>query len=193
MIMKKRIIAALLFAVIILGCSLVSAREYTCKITEDAYAYQKTPNDTFNRTWHEVFDAPGWKRNVFFKFDFPSIGKDEEIESITFTIQNYVAGDDDNVDEHFIYYCKNNDWSEETLTWNNAPFNDIDDEPVGSHEMGKKGWIEFDITPLKDEIKPGSIVTLVMMQDHNSYSGVFTAFYSREVGGAVPYVIIKTK
>ena len=178
---------------VIFSCSLASARDYICYIIEDAYAYQQQPDNTFNRTWHEVWDAPGYKRMAFFKFDFPRIGKDEEIESITFTIQNYVSGDHDDVDEHFIYYCKNNNWSEETLTWNNAPINDIGNEEVGSHEMGIKGWVTFNITKLKEEVKPGSTVSLVMIQDNNSYSLPWTAWYSKEVDWAIPYITIKTK
>lgn len=191
--MKRSFTILLVVLITVLTCSMVSARDYVCYVLEDAYVYQQKPNDTYNITWHEIWDAPGYKRFAFFKFDFPRIGKDEEIESITFTIQNYTNGDHEDVDEHFIYYCSNNKWSEQTITWNNAPIDDIGDDPIGSNEMGKKGWINFDITTLKNFGKPGTTATIVMMQDNNLSARPYTAWYSREISFAVPYITIKTK
>ena len=185
----------LLFAVllVVLASSIVSARDYVCYILEDAQVYQTNPDTTFNRTWHETWDAPGYKRFAFFKFDFPRVSRNEEIESITFSIENYINGDHEDVDEHFIYFCSDNKWSEETITWRNAPLDDISDEPIGSHEMGKKGWVNFDITPLKDLAKPGTTTTIVLMQDNNLPARPYTAWYSREISYAVPYITVKTK
>ena len=191
--MKKNYAVLLFVLITVLSCSIVSARDYVCYILEDAHVFQNKPSETFDLRYLEIWDAPNYKRYGFFKFDFPRIGRDEEIESITFTIQNFKNGDHENVDEHFIYYCSDSKWSEQTINWNNAPLDGIGYNPIGSNKMGKTGWIDFDITALKDSVKLGSTATIVMMQENNSAASPYTAWYSRQTNWAIPYITVKTK
>jgi putative cell wall-binding protein/O-glycosyl hydrolase/chitodextrinase len=140
--------------------------------TDDAYVRNGTYSDTSYpiSTALEVKrqpagDEPNFARKSFFKFNINSLKV--PFESIKFYVK---AKDEQNgaIPGLALYATKSKNWSETTLTWNNAP--QLEDEVIQTFDIPAGSaykYYSFDITSLAKESEDG-IISLAIMDPAGS-------------------------
>ncbi|MEA3329745.1 MAG: DNRLRE domain-containing protein [Nanoarchaeota archaeon] len=155
---------------IIMMLILPTAMAGTMKIypSDDAFVRDRSPNQNFGvGSWEEDLRV-GYNTNFgtdrsYVKFDISSLNG-KTINSIIFSIDP--AGYQGNPTLN-LNYVSNNNWNEETITWNNCPqYTTI----IDSKNVDDLGRIEFDINP---SFSDGEEFSFVMIEQGEDAEVVF--------------------
>ena len=174
------------------GCLLLSnmskAGTLTLSPTNDAYVNSAEPTSVHNGGALYVGYNPEITRS-YLKFDLSAIPAGQSIMSAVLRLNtNYL------LDSPVIgaYYLGNDNWSESTLTWNNAPTNfSVLPTNTQSISTGDVFWtVKSDVSQVYGD---DDIYSVVMKLTHELIPGTKAGFSSKEVGGAFvqPYLTIE--
>ena len=135
----------LLTLVLLLGAESVLAQAYDSPIA-DAWLKEAAPNENHGDDKElPVKNKPGDNFRAVYQFDFSSIPVGANVTRADFWLR--VTGEDDSGDPVNVYRITDN-WSENTVNWNNTG-NDYDASNVfASFTPDNEGWVRFDLIPL---------------------------------------------
>lgn len=134
--------------------------------------------------------SPDLTRESYMKFDFTDFSA--EVESVTLVV--YGAAGEGSQASIQLHSVTNNDWTEETITWNNKP--SYGSDAVTSITLGKevRGY-EADITDLViDQLAADKKVSIAFVQpEMPGGQGLAVVLNSKESDSQQPYVEVKYK
>jgi len=132
-------------------------------------------------------DAPGYLRKSFLRFDLSSYeGTLAEAKLVLdvkavgggFALTNYTA-----------YLMENDDWSENTLTYNNAPIEGVELETMDIEQLG---IVEWDLTDIvNQEIAGDKIITIKVQSNLHGSADSWVKFFSKEDNNG-PKLVLST-
>ena len=112
----------------------------------------------------------------FLKFDISKIPTDITVKSATLKLYAYYVHTPATITVH---RCSDNSWSEDTITWNNAPSYTTDSEDSKYINSDDK-WLEWDVTDYLIDTLPYYKITSFAMQTRTDDGTV--SFFSKERG-----------
>ena len=123
--MRKLLIIAIGLT-FLFGLGILSAEAIPYYPTDDTFVHQHSPNDNFDEYYHELqlSDWPNYFRRIYLKFDLSDLAG-KTITSATLYLYASSSYDPDDPDYVNLYRVTEDDWDEETLTWNNQPDEDL--------------------------------------------------------------------
>jgi hypothetical protein len=185
-----RILCAVAVAASMLCGGEALAATYQITPSEDIWVYSFLPdnnyrNDTGIATDMHNMSPAGY---AFLKFSIPTLGSGEVIQSAALKLYQW-TGAGYGEGPTAIGLFSNNNWSENTLTWNNTPNNFSGHLATNSNGHSYVGWSSWDF-PWNPSF--GSIITLYVAE--NSSGDQSHWWYSKEYSNASlrPYLEITT-
>lgn len=132
-------------------------------------------------------DSAAYTRHAYIKFNIGDTDR-EDIESAV--LRMYARSVNTTPERTISVYATGDNWSESTLTWNNAPARTtfITSAVVTAADE----WYEFDLTNYLKSLDK-SIVSLILMNDGPAGSTNDMSFTSKEGGAMKPQLIISGK
>lgn len=187
--MKRRLITALMGV----GCLLLSnmSKAGTLKLypTNDAYINNTEPASVHNsNTVYAGYSAEITRS--YLKFDLSAIPDGQSIVSAVLRLDtNFLSSTAPVIGA---YYLDNDNWSESTLTWNNAPTN-FNILPTNTQliSTGDVFWtVKSDVSQVYGD---DDIYSVVMKLTHEVIPGTKAGFWSKDAGIAdtSPYLTIE--
>ena len=154
----------------------------------DTYAQGANPNNNFGNDDKLIVRKSGnenWTRESFLRFDLS--GKNAEVESAR--LELYVTSPSDPVD-HEIYFVGDDNWEEQTLTWNRKP------NPSGSaldvQNINAAGLVAFDVTTkVQEEISGDGKISFLLKAAQNVSPWVGYASKEHGTAGYRPQLVIE--
>ena len=172
---------------------------YTLEVTalEDAYIDEGLPDNNFG----SVSDLyAGWgadyKTNMFLYFeDFSALPSNAVIQSVELHL--YVTDSSNSLGSGFTFglYDVLLGWSEDTITWNNAPTLALEATLTGPAD-GFTGWFTIATDALKELVEvwvddPGSNMGIAICPEFTSTDDEFGCVSSEGAAGQEPKLVIK--
>jgi hypothetical protein len=191
--MKRRLITALMGV----GCLLLSnmSKAGTLKLypTNDAYINNAEPTSVHNsNTVYAGYSAETTR--TYLKFDLSAIPDGQSIVSAVLRLDTNYLSSSPVTGSPVIgaYYLDNDNWSESTLTWNNAPTN-FSMLPTNTQSIstGDVFWtVKSDVSQVYGD---DDIYSVVMKLTHEVFAGAKAGFWSKDAGTAdtSPYLTIE--
>ncbi|RAU91326.1 DNRLRE domain-containing protein [Paenibacillus sp. YN15] len=154
-------------------------------VRDGSYAAANYGNETL---LYVKNDAAGYKRKAYVKFDFGST-QVKEIESAKLRL--YVETANGDAMRSVSVYATAANWSESTLTWNNAPgkLTFLGKMDIPSSEA--KSWFTVDITDYMQTHKVDGQVSFLLVNEEAVSSGSNVNFASSESGNKPQLVILE--
>ncbi|WP_456328753.1 DNRLRE domain-containing protein [Archaeoglobus sp.] len=155
--------------------------------TDDTFADQLYPNSNFGSESYLLVDSLSlWKDRTFVKFDVSSLPAGAHV--VNATLQLYVY-DTRAKNRNYGAHLVQNDWSEDTLTWNNQPgFSSTATDTVKVDE----GWLSWNVTTDVRGFISGNpnYGWCIKDENENTHNTRYTYMYSKESGSNIPRLIV---
>ncbi|MEF2244810.1 CBM96 family carbohydrate-binding protein [Paenibacillus sp. IITD108] len=154
--------------------------ELTSYLTDDAYVTNgSSANSNFGSdpSLHIKSDTPGYTRKAYVKFDYTGT-KGKNVKSAILRL-NVKAVNTDPA-RTISVYGTNTDWSENMITWNNAPAGQTS---IGSFTVtnGSKGaWYEIDVTDYVRNLGINRVASFLLINEGAAASKGDMSFSSKE-------------
>lgn len=148
----------------------------TIEPVADSYIDSTYPdkNQFSDATWLDL-ERDGWETRIYLKFDLSDIPSGADISSATLRLyvisilQQLKVG---------AYYCPDNSWEEQTITWNNAP--GVTGRAVDITTIPEDGNGKYHEWNALDIVTKENVVTIVLMIVESEFASATLSFFSRE-------------
>jgi len=178
-------------------CSSSIATTYTLPAIEDttiAIQHSSGAGGDWSSPADTIFqagvDGAGYIYWGWLKFHIPALLPSEKISSaaLYFVPTNLVVGS--TPFDIGVYYCNDSNWSDQTLTYNTAPWSTVDSSPTGHAAPIIWEWNTLDVTSPLQGMRGGQDVTFVYSTMDQSVSGIYCMQSSES--NYIPYVELQT-
>jgi len=140
--------------------------------TDDTFSESTNPDTNYGDDWRiGVSGISGYLRRGYLKFDLSSVPSGYQIIDTKLHLYNLYP----NVEgyEVVVYELDNDNWDEDTLTWNNQPDHGAEIHRVVMPENGN--WVTWDVTSWVDNQYKGDGIVSVVLRIDASQETYFTS------------------
>jgi len=128
--------------------------------TDDSYIRENYPNNNYGSdSALYLRDRDGYTYRIYIRFDLSSIPSGATINTAKLRLYYYDYSDlyDDPAGKQVdVHRVTGGSWSEDTITWNNAPA--YDSTATSSTNMPSSfGWVEWDVTDDVQDMVNGTV------------------------------------
>jgi hypothetical protein len=187
---KKRLITALMSVVCLWLGNMSMADTVTIYPTNDAYIDSEGPNNNHNDTYLHVQYEYWYKvKRSYFMFDLSAVPSGQKINSALLRIFAVSVNYDPTVG---VYYLYNDDWSESTITWNNAPTT-FNPSPTDTQLIDHSGVFYWSVTSNVSHAYSNDGIYSLVMKLTSETSEAYMMFPSKDYGisSSRPYLMIE--
>ena len=183
-------------------------RQFTLNVSEDAYAKEAEPNrvlGTYTTLGARNYSSANVDMAAYLKFDLGTYTGNQAAQSIL-RFNAYDNASPYNPIELSVYGITDNSWTENTLTWNNAP--NLGDNNAGNTEIRGLGttafyidtvsmdnhnysWFEVDVSDFvaRHGLDNGQVSFIIYPEDQGYNDWIF--INSKESGTKAPQLVIR--
>ena len=155
-------------------------------VSEDTDIAENAKDANYGKVnWTVVWRSAGWNRETWYKFELPPIEEGQRIHEAH--LKAFIFGEGDDSGPIGVFFCPDNDWDEEEITWNNAPHDKVESVPFAvATPTANNTIVSWDIAPFLRANREKTSLTFVLRSIGEPCRR--GTYYSKESGMTKPQI-----